>query len=233
MHARYNVSTMCADKIRVIIADDHKVVREGTREILQKESDLEVVGEAGDGEEAVELVKKLNPDVVIMDIAMPRLNGIEATKQIKAIAPGIAILILTGYEHDQYVFALLEAGAAGYLLKDVRGQEVVEAIRAVHAGESVLHPVVARKALDHFVHPEGKREVSKFQTLTDREIEVLRFAARGHGNKEIAAELDLSVRTIQAHLGNIFNKLKVGSRTEAVIIGLKNGLLTLDDIKET
>ncbi|MFC2027900.1 DNA-binding response regulator, partial [Chloroflexota bacterium] len=144
----------------------------------------------------------------------------------------IAILILTGYEYDQYVFALLEAGAAGYLLKDVRGQEVIEAVRAVHAGESVLHPVVARKALDHFVHPESKGETSKFQALTDREIEVLRLAAKGHGNKEIAAELDLSVRTIQAHLGNIFNKLKVGSRTEAVIIGLKNGLLTLDDIKE-
>ncbi|NQT74128.1 MAG: response regulator transcription factor [Chloroflexi bacterium] len=223
---------MCADKIRIIIADDHKVVREGTRELLQKENDLEVVGEAGDGEEAVDLVKQLNPDVVIMDIAMPRLNGIEATKQIKELFPRMAVLILTGYDYDQYVFALLEAGAAGYLLKDVRGQEVIEAVRAVHAGESVLHPVVARKALDHFVHPESKGEISKFQALTDREIEVLRLAAKGHGNKEIAAELDLSVRTIQAHLGNIFNKLKVGSRTEAVIIGLKNGLLTLDDIKE-
>ena len=223
---------MCADKIRIIIADDHKVVREGTRELLQKENDLEVVGEAGDGEEAVDLVKKLKPDVVIMDIAMPRLNGIEATNQIKELFPRMAVLILTGYDYDQYVFALLEAGAAGYLLKDVRGQEVIEAVRAVHAGESVLHPVVARKALDHFVHPESKGETPKFQALTDREIEVLRLAAKGHGNKEIAAELDLSVRTIQAHLGNIFNKLKVGSRTEAVIIGLKNGLLTLDDIKE-
>jgi len=223
---------MCADKIRIIIADDHKVVREGTRELLQKENDLEVVGEAGDGEEAVDLVKKLKPDVVIMDIAMPRLNGIEATKQIKELFPRMVVLILTGYEYDQYVFALLEAGAAGYLLKDVRGQEVIEAVRAVHAGESVLHPVVARKALDHFVHPESKGDPPKFQALTDREIEVLRLAAKGHGNKEIAAELDLSVRTIQAHLGNIFNKLKVGSRTEAVIIGLKNGLLTLDDIKE-
>jgi DNA-binding NarL/FixJ family response regulator len=224
---------MSASKIRIVIADDHKVVREGTREILQKEKDLEVVGEAGDGEEAVELVKRLKPDVVIMDIAMPGVNGIEATKQIKALYPRVAVLILTAYEYDQYVFALLEAGAAGYLLKDVRGQEVIEAVRAVHAGESVLSPVVARKALDHFVHSEDKKEESpKAQTLTDREVEVLRFAARGHGNKEIAAELDLSVRTIQAHLGNIFNKLKVGSRTEAVIVGLKNGLLSLDDIKE-
>lgn len=224
---------MSSGKIRIIIADDHKVVREGTRELLQKENDLEVVGEAGDGEEAVELVKQLKPDVVIMDIAMPGLNGIEATKQIKTFFPRVAVLILTAYEYDQYVFALLEAGAAGYLLKDVRGQEVIEAVRAVHAGESVLHPVVARKALDHFVHPDDKEEPSKVQTLTDREIEVLRLAARGRGNKEIAAELDLSVRTIQAHLGNIFNKLKVGSRTEAVIVGLKNGLLSLDDIKES
>lgn len=230
-HCGYNVVAM-ADKIRVVIADDHKVVREGTRELLQKESDLQVVGEAGDGEEAVKLVTDLKPDVVIMDIAMPRLNGIEATKQIKAVLPRTAILILTGYEYDQYVFALLEAGAAGYLLKDVRGQEVIDAVRAVHAGESVLHPVVARKTLDHFVHSDNKGEAPKFQPLTDREIEVLRLAAKGNGNKEIAGELGLSIRTIQAHLGNIFNKLKVGSRTEAVIMGLKNGLLTLDDIKE-
>jgi len=224
---------MSPDKIRIVIADDHKVVREGTRELLQKESDLNVVGEAGDGEEAVKLVKELNPDVVIMDIAMPKLNGIEATKQIKAIAPATAVLILTAYEYDQYVFALLEAGAAGYLLKDVRGQEVIEAVRAVRAGESVLHPVIARKALDHFVHSDDKDKASKLPSLTDREVEILQFAAKGLSNKEIALVLSLSVRTIQSHLGNIFNKLKVGSRTEAVLAGLKNGLLTLDDIIES
>ena len=220
-------------KIKIIIADDHKVVREGTRELLQKENDLEVVAEAGDGAEAVELVERLKPDVVIMDIAMPKLNGIDATRQIKATNPRVAVLILTAYEHDQYVFALLEAGAAGYLLKDVRGQEVIEAVRAVHAGESVLHPVVARKALDHFVNPVKKDATTKDQALTEREIEVLRLAARGRRNKEIATDLDLSVRTIQAHLGNIFNKLKVGSRTEAVIAGLKDGVLSLDDIRES
>jgi len=222
-----------SDKIRVIIADDHIVLREGTRELLQKESDLEVVGEAGDGEETVELVRRLKPDVAIVDIAMPKLNGIEATKQIKAISPSTAVLILTGYEYDQYVFALLEAGAAGYLLKDVRGQEVIEAVRAVKAGESVLHPVVARKALDHFVRREQKAKTSQLPSLTDREIEVLRFAAKGRGNKEIAKELGLSVRTVQAHLGNIFNKLKVSSRIEAVLFGLKNGLLTLEDVVES
>jgi len=224
---------MGADKIRIIIADDHKLVREGTRELLQKESDLEVVGEAGDGEETVKLVEELKPDVAIVDIAMPRLNGIEATKQIKVISPSTAVLILTAYEYDQYVFALLEAGAAGYLLKDVRGQELIEAVRAVRSGESVLHPVIARKALDHFVHAGNKDKTPRIQLLTEREIEVLRLAARGLSNKEIARDLDLSVRTIQAHLGNIFNKLKVGSRIEAVISGLKDGLLTLEDIIES
>ena len=222
---------MGRNKITVIIADDHVLVRDGTRELLQKENDLEVIGEAGDGEETVRLVKELRPDVAIVDISMPRLDGIEATKQIKVISPSTAVLILTAYDYDQYVFALLEAGAAGYLLKDVRGREVIEAVRAVHAGESVLHPVVARKALNRFVRSGAKEPGG--QELTERETEVLRMAARGWSNKEIAQELDLSVRTVQGHLGNIFNKLAVGSRTEAVISGLKKGLLTLEDISES
>jgi len=229
---KYNRLDMGRDRIRIIIADDHRVVREGTRELLQKEEDLEVIGEAGDGEETVRLVKELKPDVAIVDIAMPRLNGIEATKQIKAILPKTAVLILTAYEDDQYVFALLEAGAAGYLLKDVRGQEVIEAVRAVHAGESVLHPIVARKALDHFVRSGEKAVGSQVQVLTDREVEILRLAAKGQSNRVIASELSLSIRTIQAHLGNIFNKLEVGSRTEAVISGLRKGVLRLEDIIE-
>jgi len=224
---------MGSAKIRIVIADDHIVVREGTRELLQKESDLEVVGEAGDGEETVELVRKLKPDVAIVDIAMPKLNGIEATKQIKAISPSTAVIILTAYDYDQYVFALLEAGATGYLLKDVRGQEVIKAVRAAKAGESVLHPAIASKALDHFIRTESRAKASKLPALTEREIEVLRCAAKGRANKEIAEELDLSVRTVQAHLVNIYNKLKARSRIEAVVLGLKNGLLTLEDIVES
>ena len=213
-----------------MIADDHVVVREGTRELLEHEEDLEVVGEAGDGAEAVSLVTKLKPDVAIVDIAMPRLNGIEATKQIKAIHPATAVLILTAYENDQYIFALLEAGAAGYLLKNARGREVIEAVRAVHAGESVLSPTVARKVLNRFVSRPGEAKELQAAELTDRELEVVKLAAKGLSNKDIAQKLCLSVRTVQAHLGNILNKLMVGSRTEAVLYCLKRGWLALEDL---
>ncbi len=218
------------DKIRVVLADDHVVLREGTRELLEHEEDLQVVGEADDGEQAVNLVTELQPDVALMDIAMPKLNGIEATKQIKAICPATAVLILTAHDNDQYVFAILEAGAAGYLLKDVRARDLIEAIRAVNAGESVLHPVIARKVVNRFARPLGEpSEESALDRLTEREMEVLRLAAEGMSNNEIAQELVLSIRTVQGHLSNIFSKLQVGSRTEAVLYALREGWLTLED----
>jgi NarL family two-component system response regulator LiaR len=221
---------LTTDKIRVVIADDHIVVREGTRELLEKAGDLEIVGEAGDGEEVVRLVKELKPDVIILDVAMPRLSGIEAARQSKAISPKTAVLILTAYEYDQYIFALLEAGADGYLLKDVPSQRLIEAVRAVHAGELVLHPVAARKAQKYFLGAAGKHHEPRVQLLTDRETEVLQLMARGHSNPQIANELKLSRRTVQSHLRNIFNKLKADSRTQAVIAGLKKGYLVLEDI---
>ena len=218
------------DKIKILIADDHAVVREGTRQILEHEADLEVVAEAGDGEEAVQMAGSFKPDVAIIDIAMPKLDGIGATKQIKTLYPNIAVLILTAYDDDQFVFSLLEAGAAGYLLKSVRGRELIDAIRAVYVGESVLHPSIARKVLNRFVPVSGKPPKQEpSEILTKREIEVLRLATRGLSNQEIANELYLSLRTVQTHLSHIFNKLQVSSRTEAVVRALKEGWVSLED----
>jgi len=217
--------------IRILLAEDHVVVRQSIRQFLDREHDLEVVGEASEGAEAVELALKLKPDVIIMDVAMPKLNGIEATKQIKAHLPSIAILALTAYDFDEYVFALLEAGAAGYLLKDVSGHELMGAIRAVNRGESVLHPVIARKVVARFRQPGEKvGGDEKLGLLSDREIEVLKLAARGMSNKEIASEISLSLRTVEAHIGSIFNKLGVGSRIEAVVYALKKGWFGLEDL---
>ncbi|MBG7617528.1 MAG: response regulator transcription factor [Chloroflexi bacterium] len=219
-------------KINVLLADDHIVVREGTRELLQREPDMEVVGEASDGEEAVSLVRKLKPDVVVMDIAMPKLNGIEATRQLKQFRPQTAVLVLTAYDNDQYIMALLEAGAAGYLLKNVRGSQLVEAIRAVYAGESVLQPSTTRRVIDYLTLKSNHTEdiVPLANPLTDREMEILILAAKGVGNKDIAASLTLSIRTIQSHLSNIFKKLAVASRTEAILYGLKRGWFAMEEL---
>ena len=216
--------------IKILIADDHAVVREGTRQILEQEADLEVVAEAGDGEEAVRLAGSFKPDVAIIDIAMPKLDGIEATKQIKTLYPAMAVLILSAYDDDQFVFSLLEAGAAGYLLKSVRGRELVDAVRAVYAGESVLHPSIARKVLNRFVPVSGKPlKQEPSEVLTERELEVLKLATRGLSNQEIANELYLSLRTVQTHLSHVFNKLQVSSRTEAAVRALKEGWVSLED----
>lgn len=222
---------MASDTISVLLADDHAVVRQGTRELLEREEGIDVVAEASDGREAVQKAIKKRPDVVVMDFAMPELNGIEATRQIKAVAPGIAVLVLTAYDSDQYVFAFLEAGAAGYLLKDIQVDELVDAIRAVHAGESILHPAIARKVINRFAKPEESTYTVHriLDQLTERELEVLRLAAKGMSNREIARELTISVRTVQTHLTNVFNKMGVGSRTEAVVHALRKGWITLED----
>jgi len=219
------------DKIRIVLAEDHTVVRESIRQFLEREPDLIVVGEATDGEEAVQIATQLTCDVIVMDIAMPKLNGIEATKRIKALNPSTAVLVLTAYDYDQYIFALLEAGAAGYLLKDVSGQELIRAIRAVYKGESVLHPAITRKVIDRFKKSEARAAEERITgVLSERESEVLKRAAKGMSNKDIAEELFLSVRTVENHLRSIFDKLGVGSRTEAVIYALKKGWFTLDEI---
>jgi len=219
------------DNITILLAEDHIIVREGTRELLQHQPDMDVVGEAGDGEEAVILAKQLKPDVIVMDIAMPRLNGIEATKQIKKFRPATAVLILTAYDTDQYIMALLEAGAAGYLLKSVRGNQLIDAIRAVYAGESVLQPSTTRRVIEQLkAKASAEEEIPSFLPLSDREMEVLRLSAKGVSNKDIAETLFLSNRTVQSHLSNIFKKLAVASRTEAVLFGLKRGWFSMEDL---
>ncbi len=217
--------------IKIMLAEDHILVREGTKEMLDREEDMDVVAEAGDGAEAVRLAQEQDLDIVIMDIALPKLNGIEATRRIKRANPSIAILVLTAYDDDEYIFALLEAGAAGYLLKDVSTDELVAAIRAVQAGESMLHPAIARKVINRFSHShdEGAGNGAS-EELTEREIEVLRLAGKGITNREIADRLSISHRTVQAHLSHIFGKLGVGSRTEAVVNALRKGLLSFDDV---
>jgi DNA-binding NarL/FixJ family response regulator len=220
------------ETIRVLIADDHPLYRAGVRDrLIESDSGIQVVGEAADGQQAVELVQQLHPDVVVMDIAMPRLNGIEATRQIKERWPDVTILILTVYDDEQYIFALLEAGAAGYLLKTVDVAELARAVRQVHEGESVLSPPAARKVLGRFANTGSSQSASRtWRLLSEREQEVLRLAARGVSNKEIAQELSLSIRTVHAHMSRIFDKLGVASRTEAVVYGLRHGQLRLEDL---
>ena len=216
------------DKLRVLIADDHPLVREALRQALDGEEDMEIVAEASDGEEAVKLASELRPDVAVMDIVMPKLNGIGATRKIKEIAPDIAILILTAYDDDEYVLGLLDAGAAGYLLKSARGRDLAGAIRAIKSGESVLHPKIIAKLLKRaMVAPVEEHKSSEI--LSERESEILKLVAMGMSNKDIAEKLVLSERTIKAHLTNVFNKLNVASRSEAIVKGLQWRLVTLEE----
>lgn len=216
-------------RIKVLIADDHALLRESMRNLIDCQDDMEVVGEACDGEEAVRISSDLKPDIAVMDIVMPKLTGIEASKQIKKVSPGTAILILTAYDDIQYILGLLEAGAAGYLLKSARGHDVVAAIRAVRAGESVLHPSIIIKLLRRKAGLPIASESSRLkENLSERELEVLRLAATSMSNKEIARTLSVTVRTVKAHLSNIFAKMNVASRTEAILSGVREGWLDLD-----
>jgi two-component system, NarL family, response regulator LiaR len=218
-------------KISVIIVDDHSLMRDSLRIHLEAQPDIKIVGEASNGEEAVKLAGELNPDVIIMDLAMPKMNGLEATRLIKQKNPKIAILVLTVHEDTEYVLKILEAGAAGYLIKDIPGKEIAFAIRLVVEGESVLSDGIVSSLLKHAIRYPAKLPVPVVgDRLSAREIEIFKLAARGMSNKEISQDLNLNLRTVKNHFVNIFSKLNVGSRTEAVIVGLRLGLITIDDI---
>jgi NarL family two-component system response regulator LiaR len=221
------------EKSRIVIADDHPLLREALVEVFSRQKDMEVVGEANNGEEAIELVSRLKPDIIVMDIMMPKLDGLEASRQIKKIAPNTAILILTAYDDDNYVLGLLNAGAAGYLMKSARGRDLTEAVRAIRAGESVLHPKIIEKLMKQAVTKPGRTIEHKAKSfLSDREMEMLKLLATGMSNKEIAEKLCLSLRTVKAHMSNIFTKMNVASRSEALVEALRRELLTLEDIKQ-
>ena len=212
--------------IRVLIADDHTIVRKGLRALLTSKGDIEVVGEASDGQTAVEQAAALKPDVILMDLAMPKLDGIEAIRQIVARQPGARILVLTSFASDDKVFPAVRAGALGYLLKDSDPEELVHAIRQVHRGESSLHPTIARQVLAELAHSGG--QPAGPDALTEREIEVTRLIARGLRNKAIAERLGISETTVRAHVSNIMNKLHLASRNEVMLYALRQGLAPLD-----
>ncbi len=218
-------------KIKVLIVDDHRIVREGLSAILETKEEIEIVGEAGDGGEAVEKARQLLPDVIVMDVSMPGMTGVEATRIIKRELPHIGIIALTMYEDQQYIFDLVRAGATGYLLKDSDSTEIVAAIRAVFKGESLIHPSVASKILAEFsLLAEGKGRKKSFleHDLTEREVTVLRLVADGKTNKEIANVLDLSEKTVKNHVRNIFHKLHVYDRTAAAILAIRKGIIELE-----
>lgn len=219
-------------KIRIMLADDHPLLRQALKSALEKQPDFEVITEASDGEEAVKLATELVPDVVIMDISMPNLNGLEATKQIKTKCPSVAILVLTVHSDSEHILNILQAGAGGYLTKSVYGDEVIHAVRALVSGETVLSPSVSRQVIKYASrHITKSPDLDAGDKITARELEILRLAAKGISNRDIALRLDLSLRTVKGYMADLFLKLNVASRTEMVIVGLRKGILSLNDLE--
>lgn len=214
--------------IRVLIADDHQIVRKGIRALLATKRDIQVVGEACDGAEAVTQTERLRPDVVLMDLVMPNMDGIQATREITNKHPNTRVIVLTSFAADEQVFPAIQAGALGYLLKDSGPQELVQAIHQVYRGESSLEPSVARKVLAQLSGSSQKPPTQ--DPLTAREVDILRLIAQGHSNKEIARQLSISDETVHAHVSNILGKLQLASRTQAALYALKEGIASVEDI---
>lgn len=209
--------------IRILLADDHHIVRSGIRQLLESENDLQVIAEAGDGAEAQQLIEKHKPDVAILDIQMPKASGIEVTRWVRVHFPEVGVLILTAYDDDPYVMAVLQAGANGYVLKTAQADDLVQAVRDVNEGKSALDPAITRKLMSTLFKPSEKTIA---EALTDRELDVLRLAAKGYTNKAIGMQLAISDRTVQGHLAHIFAKMHAGSRTEAVMRAVQLGWIS-------
>jgi DNA-binding NarL/FixJ family response regulator len=216
---------MSDEPIRVLLADDHAVVRAGIRQFLEHANDIRVIGEADDGEAAKSLIQENPPDVAVLDIQMPKASGIEVTRWIRAYHREVGVLILTAFDDDPYVLAVLQAGANGYVLKTASPLEIIQAVRDVHAGKSALDPEITQKVMTQIV---GHKETSPVEELTDRELDVLTLAGQGFTNKAIGVQLGISDRTVQGHLARIFNKMNASSRTEAVMRAVSLGWLPSD-----
>lgn len=214
--------------VSVLLVEDHKIVREGTRQLLDKYADIKVVGEAADGMEAIKMAAETQPDTIVMDVRLPKLNGIEATRIITTKYPKIKVLILSAYDDDSYVFPLFEAGASGYLLKSSSGEELAEAIRNVNRGGTALSQRIGAKLVNRLNKRRNFRGANMPAGLTRREMDVLREAALGYANKAIAIRLGISVQTVQVHLRNIYEKLQVNSRSEAIVFAIQHGWITLE-----
>jgi NarL family two-component system response regulator LiaR len=212
-------------KIKVLLADDHHIVRAGIRQLLEGADDIQVIAEAGDGEEAQLFIQKHKPDVAVLDIQMPKASGIEVTRWVRAKLPEVGVLILTAYDDDPYVMAVLQAGANGYVLKTGQADELIQAVRDVHEGKSALDPNITRKLLSNIFKGSEKKIA---ESLTDRELDVLRLAAKGFTNKAIGMQLSISDRTVQGHLAHIYSKLQATSRTEAVMRAVSLGWISQD-----
>lgn len=216
-----------AEKIKVLIVDDHQVVRQGLYTFLELHDDISVVGEANDGKRAVEMVRLLQPDVVLMDLVMPQMDGITATQQIHALGLTTKVIALTSFSEDDKVFPAIQAGAASYLLKDVSPDDLVDAIRAVHHGEARLHPDIARKLMQQVSHMRTSPQEASINELTTREREVIRLVALGRNNREIAQELFISEKTVKSHISNLLGKLNLEHRTQLAIYAIKNKLVEM------
>ncbi len=210
-------------KITVILADDHHIVRSGIRQLLESAKDIQVIAEAGDGEEAQALIQKHKPDVAVLDIQMPKASGIEVTRWVRSHLPEVGVLILTAYDDEPYVMAVLQAGANGYVLKTAKTEDLIQAVHDVYEGKSALDPAVTQKLMSGLFRRPEKTSV---ELLTDRELDVLRLAAKGFTNKSIGVQLNISDRTVQGHLAHIFAKLQATSRTEAVMRGVSLGWIS-------